>query len=211
MQNYVQQEKLSYRFGSQLWHLLLLNFLFLLTSIPVVTIGASKVALFAATTAMVEQKGGSIAMIYFKAFKKNFWQSTRLWGLSALSIWIVYLNWVYITQIQKHFTFMIGLFALCFVWVVVWQQGFFYLSRYNTSTHSLIKNCIKLSFKHPISNLVLFCLTFLPMIVVSLSPYLVVFNLYIHIFLGFSFSAFLRTFILLNFLRKHEKGDMVKE
>ena len=61
--------------------LFLLNILFTITSLPVITIGASFTALYSMTFKMVRNEEMAIKDGYFKAFKRNFKQSTRLHNL----------------------------------------------------------------------------------------------------------------------------------
>ncbi|MDO4471106.1 MAG: YesL family protein, partial [Bacillota bacterium] len=51
---------------------LLLNFLFILTSLPIVTLGASITALYSVNLKMVRNEESYITRDYFRAFRKNF-------------------------------------------------------------------------------------------------------------------------------------------
>lgn len=59
--------------------LVVLNLLFLCTSIPIFTIGASLSALYDVVFRLVTDREGKIAVSYFRAFRANFRQSTPLW------------------------------------------------------------------------------------------------------------------------------------
>lgn len=64
----------------QIW---LLDLLWLVTSLPLVTIGASTTALIYACMKLREDDGYTVRN-YFKSFKENFVQSTVIWLLYAL-------------------------------------------------------------------------------------------------------------------------------
>lgn len=68
-----------YRFLNRLWDILILNFLFLLTSIPLVTIGASLAALYSVTLRAVKGEDGYIARSYLKEWKENLKKATIIW------------------------------------------------------------------------------------------------------------------------------------
>ena len=68
----------------RVFDLLLLNVLFLLTSLPVVTIGASATALYTVCFRFDTEREGSVWKDYFRAFRENFRQSTLLWLVIAL-------------------------------------------------------------------------------------------------------------------------------
>ncbi|MBQ5867931.1 MAG: YesL family protein, partial [Lachnospiraceae bacterium] len=56
--------------------LMILNFLFIFFSIPIVTIGASTTALYTMTFKLLDETEGNLVKNYFKAFKNNFKQAT---------------------------------------------------------------------------------------------------------------------------------------
>ena len=60
------------RFLSRLSDIFILNVLFLLCCIPVVTIGASATALYTVTLKMARNEESYITKGFFKAFKSNF-------------------------------------------------------------------------------------------------------------------------------------------
>lgn len=81
--NIFSMDSTFYRIISRLGDLLLLNLLFLLCCIPVVTIGASVTALYSVLLKLVRRESGYIVRGFLKAFRENFRQSTILWILFA--------------------------------------------------------------------------------------------------------------------------------
>lgn len=69
---------------NRLTELVLLNFMFLLTCIPILTIGASVTALYSITLKMVRNEEGYIIRGYLKDFRKNFKQATIFWLIGLL-------------------------------------------------------------------------------------------------------------------------------
>lgn len=64
---------------TKIFDLILLNILFIVCSLPVITIGASLTALYTVLLKMAENEEGYIARGFLSAFKKNFRQSTIVW------------------------------------------------------------------------------------------------------------------------------------
>ena len=56
-----------------------LNILWLVCSLPIVTIGASTTALFYVTLKMAEDRDDGLTRMFFKAFRENFKPATKLW------------------------------------------------------------------------------------------------------------------------------------
>ncbi len=78
--------KFAFNIESKLWKffdyagdLVILNLLFVLTSLPVVTIGASITAMDAVLFKMKEKRTDDVRREYFREFKANFKNSTIIW------------------------------------------------------------------------------------------------------------------------------------
>ena len=78
-------------FLNRLADLLLLNILWLITSIPLLTIGASTTALYYVTLKCVRNEENYIVRSFFRSFRQNFRQATIIWtGLLLSGIFLVY-------------------------------------------------------------------------------------------------------------------------
>lgn len=66
-------------------HIMFLNLLWVLFSLPVVTIGASTTALYSVLIKMRNGKEGKIFRDFWDAFRKNFRQATIIWVIVALA------------------------------------------------------------------------------------------------------------------------------
>ena len=78
---------------SKICDMVCLNILWLICSIPIITIGASTAALYTVMLKMVKNEEGYIFRGFFKAFKSNFKQSTIMWIvilLLGIVCWIDY-------------------------------------------------------------------------------------------------------------------------
>ena len=69
---------------TKLADLMWLNALFIVTSLPIITIGASTAALYYETMRIVAGEESYITKDYFRAFKENFKKATIIWLISAL-------------------------------------------------------------------------------------------------------------------------------
>ena len=66
-------------FLSRIFDLIILNILFVLCSLPVITIGSSLTALYSVTLKMVRNEESYIFRSFFKSFKENFRQTISIW------------------------------------------------------------------------------------------------------------------------------------
>lgn len=121
--------RLFFNIDSPIWRvmgfigdLVLLNLLFILTSVPVFTIGASITALTSVEFRMIEKRTDFVARDYFRAFKENFKNSTIIWIVFAVFLFICVLNinLVYNTNPENRNMIMIILgIAMFFVSMTV--------------------------------------------------------------------------------------------
>ena len=70
-----------WRFIGKLGDLILLNLLWTVCSIPVITIGASTTAVYYVTLKMVRDENDSTVRSFFHSFKANFNQATAIWAI----------------------------------------------------------------------------------------------------------------------------------
>ena len=68
---------------SKICDMVFLNVLWVICSIPIVTIGASTTALYTVMLKLVRSEEGYIFRSFFRAFKENFKQSTLIWLIIA--------------------------------------------------------------------------------------------------------------------------------
>lgn len=75
-------------FLTKVANLIILNILWLLCSIPVVTLGASTVAMYTITLKMAhDSESDSVVKSFFAVFRKEFWKSTKLFlAVAVLSV-----------------------------------------------------------------------------------------------------------------------------
>ncbi len=110
---------LHFRFAnlfSSIVDLVILNLLFVITSLPVFTLGASVTALYSVTLRLVRNEESSIAKAYFRAFKKNFAQATGGFFLLGIPAVLMVLNIVFTygrPEVSMMILFAASVFFLC--------------------------------------------------------------------------------------------------
>lgn len=74
-----------WRFIGKLWDVLVVNILWIICSIPVVTAGASTTAMYYVTLKLARDEDGYTIRSFFKSFKENFKQATAIWLIFLLT------------------------------------------------------------------------------------------------------------------------------
>ena len=139
------------RFLTKIADLMVLNILFCVTSIPLITIGASWTALYSVTLKMVRDEEGSVSRSYFRSFRQNFRQATLLWlgvlvVLALLVLDIRVLNGV--AGGTAPGLLRVGVEILAFLGIMVLQYLFPSLARFEASLADTLKNACMMALAH---------------------------------------------------------------
>ncbi len=138
-----------YKFMQRLWDVVKLNLVWLVCSLPVVTLGCSTIAAFSVTLRMTEDKEGDVVKDFFKAFKANWKQGipmSFIMILCPISVW--YDFQIYNAIEENSIIFLIigmitaYLFFFCLIYV------FPLLARYENTIINSLKNSYKIGLKH---------------------------------------------------------------
>lgn len=138
------------QFISKIFDLVMLNLLFILFSIPVITMGASLSALYYVSLKILRGEDPYIWQNFFKAFRQNFRQSTIIWILLLLSAVLLGMDF-YIINSQDTVVFAVVrvlLWIICGVLYCIFLYIFPVISHFVCSTKQAFKNsaCMIIGF-----------------------------------------------------------------
>ncbi|MEG0570734.1 MAG: DUF624 domain-containing protein [Oscillospiraceae bacterium] len=132
------------------WGLIKLNLLFVLTSLPIVTIGASLSAMSYILRNYNDEKPIFLWADYMKSFKQNFKVSTIVWLIDVVLIFLLVQSYFfYSAAVETSWFYYIPLaFIMFFGIVVIFSNFYIYLliASVNLKLKGLIKNAVYLSF-----------------------------------------------------------------
>ena len=135
---------------SGLIDLIVAGLLWILCSLPVVTLGASTTALYYAVVKCVRHNRGRLSPTFFQAFRSNFRQATLIW-LLMLAYLLVYVADAWAIRLmgvgQGSFLRPLSILfllppAFLFPWV------FAFLSRFDNTVPGSLKFCGWLALRH---------------------------------------------------------------
>lgn len=143
---------------TKLADLMWLNFLYILTSIPIVTIGAATAALYSVTMRVVADEESYITKDFFKAFKDNFKQATILWVICGLLLSLFgYTFYVLMTSGLSYAHVAMGIMGIPIVLIAfTLLYAFPIMSRFENTTLNMAMNSLLISLaKFPMTVLML--------------------------------------------------------
>ena len=194
------------RFLSKLADLMVLNLLFVATSLPLITLGASLTALNATAISLVTGRSDSVPRTYLAAFRSNLRQGTLL-GLIALGLVAVMAAWyVVVDRAELDALVRLGLFAavLLLAYRVVGTVVFMfpYQATFSDPLGRVINNARRMSARHPLAALAVLAVTVLPIIVGIYYPQVFGWGI-VWLAFGFSGIAFVNAVVLVNVFKKY--------
>lgn len=134
-----------YKFITRFWDMVKLNFIWLICSLPVITIGVSTVAAYSVTLRMIEENEGYVVRNFFRAFKENFKQGMAIGPITILFAAVLYIDFTFAKQ---HIGFAIlGVFS-AFMFGIALIYAYPLLARYDNRLFKTIKNSMRISMRY---------------------------------------------------------------
>jgi len=186
--------------------LILLNICFLITCLPVFTIGAANAALYTLCFRMLRDEEGGIVKSYFRAFRENFKQGTALWLLELFVLLpgIYYFNTLYHMEGILRFAF-IPVLGILFVAVFMGSYAFPWISQFRNKTAQVLSNSLILSITYLPRTLFLAMTNLLPWALLLWQGELFVKVSFLWLALYFAAAAYMNAAMLLKVFKPYRE------
>lgn len=137
--------------AGKIFDVLLLNVLFIICSLPIITMGASFTALYYTASENIREGKGYAAQAFLKAFGKNLFPSVFLWAAIVICSFLMHLNLGIVSAETggnlRIFLFMF--YAVCAALIVgIACYAFPVLSRFEMNVGWIIKVSIYMVFRY---------------------------------------------------------------
>lgn len=151
-------------FMSQLADLIILNLLWIVFCIPVVTIGASTTAMYRVTLNMVRGEGSGVVRMFWDAFRLNLKQAVLIFLILLIPVLLViYELWMYLSGAVGQ-SMWLGLVFCCPALILSLVLAYVYplLAQFDNSIKNTLKNACLLAIGSLPYSLVMAALNLLP-------------------------------------------------
>lgn len=180
--------------------MILLNVLFLICCVPVITAGASVAAMHKVIQELIYETDSGTIKGFFRAFKANFKQATILWIIVLLVIVSLGCDVLLIVTYfsgSEAVKWMLGLLAVLAVLVCcVVAYMIPLIVRYENTLRQHLSNAAVLAIIKLPRTIGLVVLNLLPLIILALSLNVFIQTLIFWLFIGFSFTTYLEVELL---------------
>ncbi len=178
---------------------IMLSLVFMITCIPIITIGPSITAIYYVMTKRIYEKESYIFKEYFSSFKQNFVQSSLTWvclsilqGILVFNLYLVFKGYVFsLDQLYAKIFACIYLLLLIEIFIVN-LYVFPIISRFHLGFVKAIKMAFLLSNRHMPSTISVACLAVLISYITYANPFLLVASM--GIYCAFSSYFFMKIF-----------------
>jgi uncharacterized membrane protein YesL len=147
--------------------IMLLNILFILFSLPIITIGASYTAAYYVALKMVRNEETYIFKSFWKSFKENFIQSTIMWVFIMIVAFVIVCDYRLILYSGMEFAQWIKIAVLAVTIII--SLGVSYIfplqSRYTNTIKNTVKNAFLTSILHLPTSIAIVVVYAIPLVI----------------------------------------------
>lgn len=168
-----------WRFVGRIWDLFILNLLWIICSVPIVTFGASTTAMHYCTLKIAgDRDSGGVFRMFFHSFKENLLQSSIIWIIMAV------LGAAIIFDIKFFLFYLIGNIVLRMIALTVtsfmallWLFTFIYVFPIQAKFINPVRQTLKLALFMSVKHLIRTVIILLGSIIILVTVYILIMRL----------------------------------
>lgn len=202
------------RFLSRLADIMILNVVFLLTCIPIFTIGAAVTALYDVVFRMDTDREGKLLATYFRSFRGNFKPAAAIWLVLLLFGAATVVNMAHLSEIGGIFGYILvaATMLILVVLVMICSYAFPLLSQFDNSAKGTARNAFLLSVAYLPRTAVILVINCFPWVLMVVNLYTFAQLSLLWLFLYFSAAAYFNSRVLNKVFKPYwEQGKERKE
>ena len=200
-----------YRFLSGLADLLIVNGLFLLCCLPLITIGPALTAMYYVTLHMVRSEESHVVKDFFRSFRQNFKQSvwvhlifsviSIILGFNIYVLWnLMEAGWVY-----KYLLILIVLISVFHIMASIYTYPV--LAQFENTIRNTLKNARFMALKHFSYTFAMFLLCAAPVICALFINYCLEWEIVLFGLIGFALVAYINSRFLVKIFANYIPKD----
>ena len=189
---------------SKLADIMILNIIFIICCIPIVTIGASVTAMSYVTLKMKDGEEGYIFRTFFKSFKQNFKQATIIWLLLLFLAVFMVVDFLIIGSMEGTMAMtmkvLVGMGGLILLMVFIYV--FPLQARFYNSIKATIQNAILLSIANFPKTFCMMAVMIAAVLVTLINGYTLWYGLLVWILVGFALMSWINSQFIYGIFKK---------
>ena len=194
------------RFLGRIGDIIILNLIFVVTALPVVTVGMALSALYTVAMKLARGEDPSVLREYMRAFRRNMKPATICWLIMAAAGALIFLDFRLAGAFGGTlYTVVRLLLAMIFgVWMLTFLYLFPYIARFENTVFHSVKNALFLSAAHLPSTVMMLVISIGLIVVTLFTSRTFVIGTIGWFFAGFAAVAYVQSFLLSRIFSKYE-------
>lgn len=206
MNNIFGQDGMVYRIINKMVDLILLNVIFLVTCVPIVTVGAATVSLYSVTLKMCKNEESYLFKSFFKYFKENFKKATLIWGIIVLIVSVLTMDFFILKMWNPQLVKILNILAVALLLLVVMIGSYVFplTARFENTIGNTLKNAVIISMTRIVYTAPITVLNLLPVCLMFFGGKPLLYGIRIYVMVGFSLVAYVNSFIFQIVFKRYE-------
>lgn len=197
------------RFLSRLFDLMVLNVLFIVCSIPIITIGASLSALYSVALKMVKNEETYVSKEFFKSFRLNLKQGTILWLITVVIGIVLYVDTRIVTQANiEGFSFLrVAILAVSIICISTFTYLYPLQARFVNPVRQTIKNALMMCIAHLPYTVIFLAIDAVVYFIATRSVYSLATTIFVGCIGGIAGLAFIQSVFFRKIFKRYEPDE----
>lgn len=194
------------RFLGRIGDIIILNLIFVVTALPVITVGTALSALYTVAMKLARGEDPSVLREYMRAFRRNMKPATICWLIMAAAGALIFLDFRLAGAFGGAlYTVVRLLLAMIFgVWMLTFLYLFPYIARFENTVFHSVKNALFLSAAHLPSTVMMLVISVGLIVVTLFTSRTFVIGTIGWFFAGFAAVAYTQSFLFSRIFSKYE-------
>lgn len=207
MKNFLKYDSPVMQLLSQIFNFLLITILWILCSLPILTIGVSLTAAETVAMKLISGEDDAVIKPFFKSYKENIKQGLILWGAIVPLLAIVTFSSLFLlSETGKEYPLIwLPTAVLLLLVMTVFVHGIPQIARYTNSLFQIIKNSYYFLIMFPFQTIMMILLVLMPVFVIIFRPWVIIKYGEIPLLLYLGLSLYVKDSIQLKIFDKTKK------
>lgn len=194
-----------FAFMGRVGDILILNILFVITSIPIVTIGMSLSAMYRVTLRMARKESNYVAKEYFRACREEWKKSTVIWLIMLVSGGVLVFDVTVGKDMWNALNAAVG--ALIFIWGMLFTYVFAVQARFENTVKNIFKNALYMAVRHFPFTVIMMVLNAIPALCILFGSMTMALATPIYVAAGFAVTARINSIFLSRIFRRYAQEE----
>lgn len=191
---------------SKLVDMIILNLIYVLTCLPVFTIGAANVAMYEVALKLEEDTESYVFKSYLEAFKNNFKIGTKVWCIMLMIMSVIFVDLIYAGTNSGMISNVLYIVVLSITTIFGLLSAFIFpvMAKFENQWKIHMKNALLMALAHLPYTILLILINSVGFMIMLVVPRTIIVGIPVYLFIGFSGSAYICSMIYNRIFTKYE-------